>query len=136
MEPTILIPVTYKVFENLRTFMDGSTVSEDVAAVASQAITAWIEQQRRPSPENSPALLGGYQWKEVFLPEGTRLRIIIKRTTFHAAVVGDHIIFDGKAVSPASLVNQLAATRRNAWDHIWLLLPGETKWRLVQSLRE
>lgn len=135
MEPTIGIPVTFKVFEDLCKFLDGSTVNEEVAAVASKAITAWIEQQSAPPPEESTALWGGYQWKHVFLPEGTKLRIIFKRKTFHAAVVGDQIIFNGEAVTPASLVNQAAATRRNAWKHIWLLMPGETKWQLAQSLR-
>ncbi|MGW8394798.1 hypothetical protein [Pseudoduganella sp. HUAS MS19] len=136
MEPTISIPVTFKVFEDLCRFLDGSTVSEEVAVVASKAITAWIEQQSLPPPEESPAFLGGYQWKHVFLPEGTKLRVIVKRKTFHALVVGDHIIFNGHATSPACLVNQLASTKRNAWKHIWLLLPGATQWQLAQSMRE
>ncbi|WP_156398098.1 MULTISPECIES: hypothetical protein [unclassified Duganella] len=51
MEPTISIPVTFTVFENLCKFLDGSTVSEEVAEVASKAITAWIEQQSLPLPE-------------------------------------------------------------------------------------
>lgn len=136
MEPTISIPITFTVFENLCKFLDGSTVSEEVAAVASKAITAWIEQQSAPPPEESSSLLGGYQWKHVFLPEGTKLRIVVKRKTFHAAVVGDQIIFNGQAISPACLLNQLAGTKRNAWKHIWLLLPSETKWQLAQSMRE
>lgn len=136
MEHMITIPVTFKVFEDLCKFLDGSTVTEEIAVAASKAITAWIEQQSIESPEEQPALLGGYQWKHLFLPEGTKLRIVIKRKTFHAAVVGDQIIYDGKRVSPAGLVNQLAATKRNAWNHIWLLLPGEKLWRSAQSMRE
>lgn len=136
MEHMISIPVTFKVFEDLCKFLDGSTVTEEIAAVASKAITAWIEQQSAPPPEESAALLGGYQWKHLFLPEGTKLRIVIKRKVFHAAVVGDQIIFNGKPASPASLVNQLAATKRNAWNHIWLLLPGEKLWQSAQSMRE
>lgn len=135
MEPLINIPVTWKVFEDLRRFMEGSTVTEKVAEVASRAITAWIEQHSVPTPEESTALLGGFQWKEVFLPTGTKLRIVIKRKIFHAEVVGDQIVFNGQPVTPASLVNQLAATKRNAWKHIWLLLPGETKWQLAGAMR-
>lgn len=135
MEPLINIPVTWKVFEDLSRFLDGSTVTEDVAGVASKAITAWIEQHSAPVPDESLALLGGFQWKEVFLPAGTRLRIVVKRRTFHAEVVGDQVIYNGQAVTPASLVNQLASTKRNAWKHIWLLLPGECKWQLAESMR-
>jgi hypothetical protein len=136
MEPTISIPITFTVFENLCRFLNGSTVSEEVAAVASKAITAWIEQQSAPQAEESAALLGGYQWKHLFLPQGTKLRVVVKRKTFHASVIGDDIIFNGQATSPACLVNQLASTKRNAWKHIWLLLPGETQWLLAQSTRE
>jgi hypothetical protein len=101
-----------------------------------KAITAWIEQQSAPRAEESPALLGGYKWKLLFLPQGTKLRVVVKRKTFHASVIGDDIIFNGQATSPACLVNQLASTKRNAWKHIWLLLPGETQWLLAQSTRE
>jgi len=62
MEPTIGVPVTFTVFQELCKFLDGSTVSEELAAVASKAITAWIAQQSAPPKEDSPALLGGYQW--------------------------------------------------------------------------
>ncbi|SFG20122.1 hypothetical protein SAMN05518865_109168 [Duganella sp. CF458] len=136
MEPTIGIPITFTVFQELCKFLDGSTVSEEVATVASKAISAWIEQQSAPPKEDSPALLGGYQWKHVFLPEGTKLRVVVKRKTFHAAVVGDQIMFDGQATSPACMVNQLASTTRNAWKHIWILLPGQSIWQLAQSMRE
>lgn len=136
MDHMITIPVTIQVFQDLCEFLDGSTVTEEIAVVASKAIAAWIEQQTAPPPEESLPLLGGYQWKNVFLPSGTKLRIIAKRKTFHAAVVGDQIIFNGQAFSPARLVNQLAATRRNAWKHIWLFMPGDAKWQLAQSMRE
>ena len=136
MEPTIGVPVTFTVFQELCKFLDGSTVSEELAAVASKAITAWIEQQSAPPKEDSPALLGGYQWKQVFLPEGTKLRVVVKRRTFHADVVGGQIVFNGQTTSPACLVNQLASTTRNAWKHVWVLFPGEARWQLAQSLRE
>jgi len=48
MEPTIGVPVTFTVFQELCKFLDGSTVSEELAAVASKAITAWIAQQSAP----------------------------------------------------------------------------------------
>ena len=52
-----------------------------------------------------------------------------------APVDGDHIFYNGAEVSPAQLVNKLAGCTRNAWKHIWLLLPGETRWQLAETLR-
>lgn len=39
--------------------------------------------------------------------------------------MGTHIHHNGEQVSPAQLVSQLAGCTRNAWKHIWLLLPGD-----------
>jgi hypothetical protein len=49
--------------------------------------------------------------------------------------MGTHIHHNGEQVSPAQLVSQLAGCTRNAWKHIWLLLPGETRWQLAEPLR-
>lgn len=51
MEHTITIPVTFQVFQDLCRFLDGSTVTEEIAVVASKAIAAWIDQQNAPPPE-------------------------------------------------------------------------------------
>ncbi|MTW13251.1 hypothetical protein GM658_21830 [Pseudoduganella eburnea] len=42
----------------------------------------------------------GYQWKTVFLPEGTQLRAWNRIGFAYAEVIGDHIVHLGVAVSP------------------------------------
>src|SRR4051795_122211 len=68
------------------------------------------------------------------MPSGTRLRMWYDGRFHYADVVGDDINFQGRKVSPAQLANSVAGNTRNAWRDIWLLFPGETKWKLA-SLR-
>lgn len=70
----------------------------------------------------------GFQWKNVFLPEGTCLRTSYQHTIEYAKVIGEHIRTDnGDALSPSIFANR--HTRgRNAWRCIWLRFPGDGHW--------
>ncbi|KQV53740.1 MULTISPECIES: hypothetical protein [unclassified Duganella] len=129
------IPVPFQTFNDLSEFLDGRRVTEELADVAGRAISDWIAKQNTALTNDGDVLKGGYQWKSLFLPSGTRIRIAIRRKIFHATVDGDHIHHNGAEVSPAQLVNQLAGCTRNAWKHVWLLLPGETRWQLAETMR-
>jgi hypothetical protein len=113
---------------------------ESPETVAATAIEDWIEQQRRRaavsrSPSSATPERGrGYQWKGLFLPSGTRLRMWHGDQQHYAEVEDDDIIFEGRRVSPAQMANAAAGNTRNAWREIWLLMPGETRWKLA-SLR-
>lgn len=135
MRELINIPVPFQTFDDLSDFCDGRRVTEEFAQVAGRAISEWIAMQNKATAEGESALQGGYQWKSLFLPSGTKIRIGIRRKVHHAIVEGDYILYHGEQVSPAQLVNQLAGCTRNAWKHVWLLLPGETRWRLAETMR-
>jgi hypothetical protein len=50
--------------------------------------------------------LRGFQWKKVFLPDGTSLRTSYRDTIEFAKVVGDHIVSDdGTALTPSLFAN-------------------------------
>jgi hypothetical protein len=134
MRDLIDIPVPFQTFNDLCDFCDGRRVTEELAEVAGRAITEWIAMQNRAASDDA-LLRGGYQWKSLFLPSGTKIRVVIRRRIHHAIVDGDHILHNGEEMSPAQLVNQLAGCTRNAWKHTWLLLPGETRWQLAESMR-
>lgn len=98
------------------------------AQAASAAIRAWITAQERPAAATAivgPASSRGYQWKSLFLPEGTELRMSTSGSTYHARVVGDDIVFNGRKVSPRGMTVAIAGDGRNAWRDLWLKLPGE-----------
>jgi hypothetical protein len=113
---------------------------ESPETVAEIAIADWIaQQQRRAAASPSAGSPGGergrgYQWKGLFLPSGTKLRMWHGDQQHYAEVEDDDIIFEGRRVSPAQMVNTVAGNTRNAWRETWLLLPGETRWK-VASLR-
>ena len=77
----------------------------------------------------------GYQWKTLFLPESTLLRMTCGDETRYAQVVGDAIMFEGRAVSPRGMTLAIAGEGRNAWRDLWLRLPGERYWKSAMSRR-
>jgi len=131
---TIDVPVPIPVFQQLCDYLDSQPRRLEISAVAGIAIKEWLEGASAPRDVRS--LLSGYQWKGLFLPSGTVLRASFKGRSQQAAVQGDAIIFDGRAVSPSEFVNALGGTNRNAWRAVWLLFPDEKIWRLAATCRD
>jgi hypothetical protein len=77
----------------------------------------------------------GYQWKELFLPDGTELRMHCDDQVHHARVVGDTIVHQGRCVSPRQFTLAIAGDGRNAWRDLSLRLPGATQFRPARLLR-
>jgi myosin-crossreactive antigen len=78
----------------------------------------------------------GYQWKSLFLPAGTVLRAVLDGENTHAIVEGNHVVFDGKQVSPSGFVNTGGRAVRNAWTSIWILFPQQSVWKLAADCRD
>jgi hypothetical protein len=87
-------------------------------------------QEQAAAPSES-----GYQWKEVFLPEGTRLRAGFDRKQYFAVVAGAEIKYGEYAISPSCFANLYGSGNRNAWKAVWLRLPGSTEWLLADVCR-
>ncbi|OEZ55378.1 hypothetical protein [Duganella sp. HH105] len=106
----------------------GSTLSPAEAIVS--ALKQWIAAGRTLA-----APVRGYQWKCLFLPEATRVRMKYRDDYHHAEVVGDELIFRGEAVSPRRMTMEIAGDGRNAWRDLWVRLPGERHWANAALLR-
>ena len=76
----------------------------------------------------------GYQWKRLFLPEGTLLRATTHGNTIYAKVEGHAIVSDGQELSPSRLANCHGGVR-NAWRVVWLRLPGHD-WERADRCRD
>jgi hypothetical protein len=101
------------------------------------AINYWLDNAAWKADDLLPdnTVRRGYSWKDVFLPEGTQLRMRYKGKVYTAAVSGDDIAYDGRQVSPSEFANSVAGTARNAWRDIEVLLPGSQAWVLADKLR-
>ena len=77
----------------------------------------------------------GYQWKTLFLPHGTELRMTSSRHTAYARVVGDNIMYEEFKVSPRGFTLAVAGEGRNAWRDLWIKWPGQRHWRSAHRCR-
>jgi hypothetical protein len=94
-----------------------------------------VENERLALRRDGPALRG-FQWKSLFLPDGTKLRTTFGETVEFATVRGDRIVSDDcTAFTPSQFANR-RATGRNAWRFIWLRFPGCEHWTLADNCRE
>jgi hypothetical protein len=94
--------------------------------------------QPQPAQPTPPADLScelGYQWKEVFLPEGTRLRANFDKKPYFATVHEAEIRYGEHAVSPSCFANLYGSGNRNAWKAVWLRFPGSDAWLLADVCR-
>lgn len=116
--------------EHLRTA--GSTLSLEQAIVL--AIGQWRADDGAPSPVAS-GKVRGYQWKTLFLPDATHLRMFYLGDVYYAQVAGDHILYQGRQVSPRTLVMCIAGGVRNAWQELYLRFPDSRQWLRARACR-
>ncbi len=106
----------------------GSTLTTTEAIV--RALRHWMTAQR-----DMATPLRGYQWKCLFLPDQTKLRMHVGQTWHNAEVVGDELLYREHAVSPRQLTIAIAGHGRNAWRDLWVRRPGEKTWTIASVLR-
>ncbi len=89
------------------------------------------------SPPSAPASdhSRGYQWKSLFLPHGTELRLSTSMNTYYARVDGDRIMYLGRSVSPRGFTLATAGEGRNAWRDLWLKFPDDRTWKSAHRCR-
>lgn len=116
-------------------FIEQSSVPLTPAEIADQAVLGWLESRCHEAEHVPRPILRGYQWKCLFLPEGTQLRVWCRHEHGYAEVIGDELIYNDRSVSPNQFVAACADTVRNAWVEINMLMPGETKWKLASVRR-
>ncbi|WP_072786135.1 hypothetical protein [Duganella sacchari] len=99
------------------------------------AIRAYISPAPAAPAEQAATMDDGYQWKQLFLPDGTRLRASFGRTHYFAVVQGAEIRYGEQAVSPSGFANLKGSGNRNAWKTVWLRFPGSELWVLADVCR-
>ena len=131
--PIERIPVSLSIYTQLRVASMLSDDEKQEWEIVEEAVEHWM---RLHGPGTIPGpSTGGFQWKRLFLPNGTLLRTIFNGKNYHSLVEGDALVYEGNAVSPSGFVNAVGGIRRNAWKCTWLLFPDSKEWKLADSLR-
>lgn len=135
MNTSLSIPVRTELFLELVQFLKSNNDPRDPVEVASQAISYWLDNASWKPELIAPSSNLGYQWKSLFLPDGTELRMQYKGTYHYARVVGDTIVYKDKPITPGSLANTVAGGSRNAWRDLWIKRPSDDEWVLADEWR-
>ncbi len=101
---------------------------EHAAAVADEDIDDTLIRLGPPSK--------GYHWQNVFLPNGTALKVTYKGRDQFAEVRHQQVYYEDKPCSPSQYVRRVANnTSRNAWHDIWVKRPADRDWVFSDLLR-
>jgi len=98
-------------------------------AFVTELVHRWlaVEMERLALRKNGHAMRG-YQWKNLFLPDGTSLRTSHCGVIDFAKVMGNRIVSDdGASLTPSQFANR-HANGRNAWRFVWIRYPGDEYW--------
>lgn len=135
MKTQISVPVYTQQFLELANFLRSNGDPRDPVEIVSVAIDYWLDNASWKPELLSESDTRGYQWKNLFLPSGTQIRMQYKGAYFYAKVDGDEIIYDGQPNSPGSLANTIAGNSRNAWRDLWIKRPEDKEWKLADECR-
>jgi hypothetical protein len=94
----------------------------------------YIERQRGNEEYGNPA--GGYQWKQLFLPNGTQVYMSFNQKKHYAFVKHGQFCFEGRTDSPSQFANSVAGHSRNAWRDLFIKRSKDNKWILADRLRK
>nr|WP_315219034.1 hypothetical protein [uncultured Duganella sp.] len=100
-----------------------------------ELVKRWLATETARLALRNGQAMRGFQWKSVFLPEGTTLRTCHGDVVEFAKVVGDRIVSDDdKSLTPSMFANR-HAKGRNAWRFVWLRFPGNDQWVRAANYR-
>lgn len=136
MFTTVSVQLPTHILLDLIHRLNRRTGSPDVSGAIASAVEFWLADQKQFPKTADPNGLHGYQWKCLFLPEGTVLRSWSYGEHNYACVEGDHIIHKGHEVSPNQFARAFARSNRNAWDDLFIRRPGDKQFKLASLLRK
>ena len=135
MKTQISIPVDTERFLELVDFLRENNDPRDPIHMVDLAIEYWMQNASLKPELLSLSTSRGYQWKSLFLPDSTEIRMQYKGAYSYANVKGDELIYNGKPTSPSTLANTIAGGSRNAWRDLWIKRAGDLDWCLADDLR-
>lgn len=131
---TVHLP--YEIYLDLELRLLDTRPDSKPEAFIQELIKHWLTvDKERLAIRNKKQELLGFQWKNVFLPDGTRLRTCYQNTVEFATVAGEQIVTDdGQVLTPSQFANH-QTKGRNAWRFVWLRLPATEYWVRADQYR-
>ena len=120
MSHTISLQISTRTFLELTDYLREYGDERDPSEVAAIAIDAWLALTKGAR---------GYQWKGLFLPQRTEVRMLSGGTYTYAHVLGDALVYGGQALTPSQFAGLIGGAGRNAWRDLWIRLPGSRQWK-------
>jgi len=128
MDDKELMP--FAIYAELALFLRTSGSRLSISEAIVRAVKQWMTTE-----QEAGLPLTGYQWKCLFLPNGTRLRMRCADQLFYAEISSDDLIFRGRSMSPHQMVAAVAGEPRNAWRDLWIRRPQDKEWSPADKLR-
>lgn len=135
MASQISVPLPTELFLRLVDFLRERGDPRDPVQMVELAVEYWIDNASWKEELLRPSDAQGYQWKSLFLPSGTQIRMPYKGAYYYAKVEGDEILYEGKPTSPSRLANTITRSSRNAWRDLWIKRPSDREWALADDCR-
>lgn len=96
--------------------------------VVALALKTWLGNRQGKS-------YGGFQWKSLFLPDGTELRMRYRGVDYYATIDSDKLKYAGEAISPRTWGLMVTGNVRNPWRDIWIRRSINECWTRASMLR-
>ena len=129
----IYLPITD--YLNLEFFLMDNRPGVKPESFVVELVKRWLATETARLALRNGQAMRGFQWKNVFLPEGTALRTSCGDVVDFAKVIGDRIVSDDeKSLTPSMFANR-HAKGRNAWRFVWLRFPGNDHWVRASNYR-
>ncbi len=135
MKSTVSVQVDADALLRLISHLKVRGGAQDVSEAVTGAVELWLREQSQLPFNCDPASVRGYQWKSLFLPEGTEIRSWSYGEHNYARVVGDEIIHKGKSVTPNEFAQSFARSMRNAWKDLSIRRPQDKQFKMAYRLR-
>lgn len=129
------LPIESSLVQRLQAHLMCRGGAPDLQHALSAAIEMWLAEQSKLRIGSDPASVRGYQWKSVFLPEGTQLCTRSYGESQYARVQGEEIIFRGRTLSPNQFAHWAGRGTRNAWNDIYVRRPQDKFYIPASRLR-
>lgn len=135
MDAWVSVPIESSQIQRLIDQLGRRGGAPDLQQALADAIELWLVEQRKLQVGGAPRSVHGYQWKTVFLPDGTLLRTVSYHDEQCAQVQGNEIIFNGRVVTPNQLAHWAGRGTRNAWNDIYVRRPQDKYYIHASRLR-